>query len=331
MEYEQGDRLGHALAVGLNPAQWMQKKKSVLLTREEFFDNCVWLREMAFQMSQKNTKFNPWITFYDNEIHKLQRDLKKGDSTQDVQKISCSSQALFDAYLERKNMWAVPSCAGWNPGDASPDRTRRKPNLEHERLISSWAKDYYMRHAFNAGSFAGKNGDSGAARWFQYILVETGDISCSEDWNPLFEHRETVREEEMNFWEAVQDYLLEMCACRGIILEANPSSNVAISELDCYDSHPVFRWIPLQSEELSPGGRYNRSGLRTGNVRVCVNSDDPGIFCTTLQNEFHLLESAALKHHPPEKVHQWLEQLRCCGVDIFLGNYISPFYIQVSS
>ena len=306
-EYEHDDRLGHALAIGLNPLKWVEKHNEVIIPFEEFFDNCVWLYEMAVQIGRRKKDFFAWALFYERKIHELQKKI----SPQPKQN---SPQDLFVAYQERKYLWknGANEHDMTNPLDGNPSKE-----------IAALVNAYKNRH-IDLGKLFEKTAFDDP--WKKKILIVFDDQSSS-DGGSLFFEREYVRKDEIDFWEAVQDYLLQMCADKGIILEANPSSNVAISEIKRYCDHPVFRWSPLSDDDIAPNGKYNRFGLRSGRVRVCVNSDDPGIFNTTLQNEFHLLEETAKSQASAERVKGWIDYLRKEGVDIFLDNYISPFSV----
>ena len=60
---------------------------------------------------------------------------------------------------------------------------------------------------------------------------------------------------------------------RGVAVECPPTSNVRISRYNNYKEHHLFRWIGLRwPHEPKP--------------LVCLASDDPGIFATTMRNEF---------------------------------------------
>ena len=306
-EYENNDRLGHALAIGLNPLIWAEKHNEVIIPFEEFFDNCVWLYEMAVQISRKKKDFCAWAFFYEHKIRELQKKIS-------LLPLSVSPQDLFVAYRKRKKLW--------ENGAHEIDLTD-SPDDNVPKEIALLVDAYKNRHAGLGKLFEKTALDD---QWEKKILIVFDDQSSS-DGNSLFFEREYVRKDETDFWEAVQDYLLQMCADKGIILEANPSSNIAISDIRRYCDHPVFRWSPLSNDDIAPNGKYNRFGLRSGRVRVCINSDDPGIFNTTLQNEFHLLEETAKSQASAERVKGWIDFLRKEGVEIFLDNYISPFSV----
>lgn len=60
---------------------------------------------------------------------------------------------------------------------------------------------------------------------------------------------------------------------RGVAIECPPTSNVRISCYRRYKEHHLFRWLGLRHpDEPKP--------------LVCLASDDPGIFATTMRNEF---------------------------------------------
>lgn len=92
-----------------------------------------------------------------------------------------------------------------------------------------------------------------------------------------------------NIWQAINDLrverighgvaaakdprLLETLAERGITLEVCPGSNVALGLFPDFAAHPLAK-------------------LREAGVKVCVSTDDPPFFQTTMTREFEELEKA---------------------------------------
>lgn len=74
MEYERGDRLGHALAIGIDPATWMHKKREIIVPLE-YFDNCVWLWKMSIDMSPFYPEAIMWTEFYAQQARAYQQKL----------------------------------------------------------------------------------------------------------------------------------------------------------------------------------------------------------------------------------------------------------------
>ncbi|MDP5133324.1 MAG: hypothetical protein NWQ54_20785 [Paraglaciecola sp.] len=131
---------------------------------------------------------------------------------------------------------------------------------------------------------------------------------------------------ELSFMHALQDWQLSEYDQLGLIIEANPTSNVYIARLNSHIEHPIFRWNPPDESVLKEGGTANLFGLRRGPVRVLVNTDDPGIMPTTLRTEFLLLREAALELKIGRTDAEcWLETLRQYGIEQFHRNHLPVF------
>ena len=88
----------------------------------------------------------------------------------------------------------------------------------------------------------------------------------------------------------IQDAMMEFLNSRGIIIETNPSSNVLIGTFKDYCLHPVFRF----NDRKLYGDRSDNSNNRI-QMNVCVNTDDLGVFDTSLEFEYALLYEALQK------------------------------------
>jgi adenosine deaminase len=116
----------------------------------------------------------------------------------------------------------------------------------------------------------------------------------------------------------LQDWLLDNYDQKGLIIEVNPTSNVYIAKLKKHAEHPIFRWYPLAQTSIEKGGEHNQFGLRRGPIKVCINTDDPGIMPTTLRTEFALLRDAAIEHKATRTdAEAWLERIRQIGLREF--------------
>ena len=319
LQYERHDRLGHALAIGISPIKWMKLKREVLLTFEEHFDNCLWLYNMALRIAELTNNFVGMIDIYKNQLIKLLNEINtksidakaNNETTQNNDKMTFSTdftiEQYWQAYQERSRLWDKHYSNKYNSKSLSND-------------VKKICQSYLRRH-----SVKDSEKDKISPLWFKKIILKHCEGNASEmAYSNIFRY-EVVTDIELTFWEAVQDYLLRLCAQKEIIIEANPSSNVAISDLDSYDKHPLSRWNPIDDNDLSPHGKYNKWGLRKGSVDICINSDDPGIFTTTLQNEFRLIRETAIKQYPASQVNLWLDNIRKRGLEIFNSNYICPF------
>ena len=99
----------------------------------------------------------------------------------------------------------------------------------------------------------------------------------------------------------------------GIGIESNPTSNVRIGGMSRYEDHPIFKFFPVESDEDS--------------VLASINTDDRGVFETSLEREFSLLACALYKKHSrnasnPDmrKTMAWLDELRENAIIQYFGN-----------
>jgi hypothetical protein len=90
----------------------------------------------------------------------------------------------------------------------------------------------------------------------------------------------------------------------GITVEVNPTSNLLIGDLQDLRNHPLWRLRPPRGDGDSPP------------VSVCIGSDDPLTFATSLRVEYQFLHDAlTLAGLAEEEARSWLEGARACGLE----------------
>ena len=110
----------------------------------------------------------------------------------------------------------------------------------------------------------------------------------------------------------MQDGMIKFLIKKGISIECNPSSNVLIGTFKRYEEHPIFRFNRFDLDE-----RYRN----VDQLCVSVNTDDQGIFDTSLENEYALLASAlekqkledGMQKYSSSAILQYLYNLRAMG------------------
>ncbi|PZN83267.1 MAG: hypothetical protein DM484_04755, partial [Candidatus Methylumidiphilus alinenensis] len=111
-------------------------------------------------------------------------------------------------------------------------------------------------------------------------------------------------EREIPLVTALQAHVRKVVGSRGIAVEINPSSNLLIGNLGDLTSHPLWRLCP-------PAGMVSDAP----GVRVCIGSDDPITFATSLPEEYQLLADALTEAGiAGPDVDAWLEAARQCGL-----------------
>ncbi len=153
----------------------------------------------------------------------------------------------------------------------------------------------------------------------EVICIRLGDEHL-HDYNHKYYY---ITEAELDLYEAIQDFLMTRYEKQGLSIEVCPSSNITIGGFDIKE-HPIFRWQPLDENDLKKCEKFNKYNLRNGKISCCINTDDPGIFPTTIQNEFKLLKNCAIEEYKASETRtkEWCESLREEGVDIFMRNWI---------
>lgn len=92
----------------------------------------------------------------------------------------------------------------------------------------------------------------------------------------------------------MQDIQLQELIDKNIAIESMPTSNVRIGFYNDYSEHHLFRWLGLNQPDNCP------------KPIVCLGSDDPGIFATSLRAEYYhvyrVLTSKKFNQSPTEAI-----------------------------
>ena len=109
---------------------------------------------------------------------------------------------------------------------------------------------------------------------------------------------------EVALVSALQAHVRKQLALAGIVVEINPSSNLLIGHLGDLTSHPLWRLCPpIEGAGDAPP------------VRVCIGSDDPITFATSLPDEYQLLADAMVEGGlSMHQVDAWLDRARVAGL-----------------
>lgn len=112
--------------------------------------------------------------------------------------------------------------------------------------------------------------------------------------------------------DEVQQHILQKVEEMGIAIECNPTSNFKIGEIDRYDEHPITKLNTLKRQNQYP--RHN--------VSVSINTDDKGVFATSIEREYALIAHALIRRYRQETgeikdndVYDWLDKIRLNSLD----------------
>ena len=317
LDFDCGDRLGHALVLGINVDDWYeQKNREVAISVQDYLDNLAWFHHALTHFSVPNVgplkdrlvrDFEYWFRIvYRNSFEE-----------KNIQQIRASAREYYDRtgedhdrYHEHSNHFDImdyyrawmlrgddPICYidGYFkkpygsrmmiPEDQARICTNFPPNFE-ERYISEYSFLNYL-YQFDGG------------------VRENGGRKIKVD----------VTQEYIDAVKVIQREMRYRIARRGISVETNPTSNVMIGTFRSYDKHPLLafynRGLPVSEEEEDACAQ----------IQVSINTDDGGVFYTDLETEYALIAKAVEQivddaNRPRFKkadIYKWLDNIRVMG------------------
>lgn len=275
MEFNDGDRLGHALSLGTDVRSYYKNRQYALaIPKQVLLDNLVW---MYVKLKQLNSN-SRLLSFIEGLFGNYFADIY-GDNTS-------SKYSIYDYYQSWLLRGDSPNCYSEN------DLNKTVIESVEPWQASAFCGDKEVRKARRSRKAIKLN------FLYQFDL----DVRRNGWDSDLFE----IKDEWQNEWIVavmlIQKYLVESVRQRGIHIECNPTSNFKIGEISQYIEHPIFKFHGVNS----PG--YGLS--------VSVNTDDSGVFSTSLEREYSLLARAYLKKYEKISINaksdvlNWMECLR---------------------
>ncbi len=311
LNLESGDRLGHALALGVDVRDWYQSKGNrIALPVQDYLDNLVWIFQKLVQYDIQNFEnLKDWIQGeYEILFGRIYR--RNMDQTE----INIIYQAFleekykkeYEKSIRRMDFGIFNYYYAWQLRGDDPESYERGyfcenyyiGRLEEYRVNFHYLKDfqkrempeaaflYYMYH-FNEG--VRKEGE------------KTKEVLVSENY--------------VKAVAAIQKVMQKKIAERGIAIETNPSSNYLIGTFRQYEKHPIVQFY-------NKGLVHDPQQLRDcPQLSVSINTDDQGVFSTSLENEYALMARAleSVRDEAGEPVYcrddicEWLDRIRVMG------------------
>lgn len=311
-----GDRFGHALVLGINVRQWYESKGwKIKLTKQDYLDNIVWLYINIRKLKSGG---------YENLLLRLEQEYSK--YFQEVYRSFISEEAITQIRKNEEQYWR--DC-----GQEIPV-LGRSYQFDITVYYEAWKlrgddPACYVRGFFKPSKIQDYS-------WDCYMVNEEYPRNYEVRWNSeasylyyLYQYNPRVKlegnkkveiavsQDLCNAVGEVQRNLQMKIAEAGIGIEANPSSNQLIGTFRRYEDHPMLN---LNNEGLVPVNGVQRP---TPQVSISINTDDQGVFVTSLENEYALM-AAALEEKRDENgekmysrraVMDWLDRVRVMGLD----------------
>ena len=280
LHMDSGDRLGHALALGVNPIEWYEfKGNHVLVSKQDFIDNIVWIYMKIRKYHIKHSEdlmqsLYRYFTHFFKEVYGT--------------KPECDINLYYDAWKLR----------GDDP-ELYISEELGKPDLDVE-----W--NYFAKNECFP--------ENCRIRKQKQCSVLVGMYHYDDDVK-----RKGAEVTEYKVSAEIKEVIIQIQKCMqkevaklGISIETNPSSNYMIGTFERYDRHPIRNFynkgLTVNNEELAENPQ----------IDVTINTDDQAVFSTCLDNEFAYialsLEKLKDKNgnflYKRSMIYEWLDNIR---------------------
>lgn len=299
LEMDCGDRLGHALALGIDCEEWyFTKHHNVLLKKQALLDNLAWLYGKMHHFNIQNSAAEDQIFKW---FKKLYTEIYTNNLSEPSKSIIYSVDVLD--YCSSLNLRGNEPYLYYH----NPDGTKNEKALFEKTLQKAEMYPWKIRQK------AGLNYDVVSNALYHYYHFDKKVKYKSDERIEYYVPKCIIDAVCM-----IQEKMQYDISHRNIYVECNPSSNYLIGTFKDYLKHPIFRF---NNKHL-----FSSSDLRAkqNNPRICasINTDDSGIFDTSLENEFALIACALEKHNEycnkediilPDNIYAWLDYIRHQG------------------
>ena len=272
LEMREGDRLGHAMVLGVNADEYYgERHMNIAMPKQVFLDNLVWFYDKL--QFYNLTIPSALEKYFHDKIYEYTHQLYAALFSNKLQQIPMID--LRHAWLLRGNgidiFGADEKYVGWN----------KYKNYRYNGSVSSTEANPLVRKL----------------NWEYHWNKDKGNKMCFEKLPFCI----------IDLVTKLQECMRKDIERRHIAIETNLTSNLQIGEFSRYDEHPVLK--------------FNKDFLDNDcstSMRVSINTDDQGIFATSITNEFALMACAIEKNkdengnqkYRPVYINRWLDNIR---------------------
>lgn len=266
LKFHAGDRIGHGIALGMSPRKWKSQNPVIIIPQIEALENYLWAYDM---LSVNYSNFQATILAYiEKQIYELAGRIYGG----------------IQGGKEQEGIGVEILVAGYQ---------RLYTDYKHQFEDEEKARD--IKKGLCDKLFRGEK-----VVWDARLLVAARHCKrfVKEMERPI--HYE-VTEQDILIVEELQKILKEKLGRKGIVIEVNPSSNMAIADLDGIDENQLYQLNKIKNQQ---------------NLIVCINSDDPAVFNTNVSNELAYIYYGMLeKNISREAALLWIDIIRETGMN----------------
>lgn len=314
LELGQGDRIGHAMSLGVHPGDWCRRSGAVAVSKLERLLDLAW--EWRFATTNGIALSANRLQFVIDQIERLSRDIFKefahppqvarflellGDSrylgcvafpngpVPEYEEFLSAARAL-DAKLGSSHVQVHHDIEKvWR--DLSQGASRAEEDWKRD--IASALLSLYQR----IESPHSAHGEEPLRLLYRYLTdaraFREGQVLTLVD---------PIAEEQSIF--DLQVALRKKVGAKGITVEINPSSNLLIGNLSDLKNHPLWRLKPPQRDEA------------LGDIALCIGTDDPITFMSGTRQEYQLIyDTLTLAGLSDNGAREWIDDCRRAGLE----------------
>lgn len=297
-----GDRLGHCLVLGTDVRKYYTMRyNTICCTKQVLLDNMAWLHHKCKRLFG----YTPLCYYLEGVFRQYfyevyQEDIYKDDKFNyqllEDPDVKDDINDYYQSWLLRGN----------HPLFANETI---KSDSEIEKEWNNCAENHHD------GAKNAKYNINALELFDQYHkdnVIEKGANAVT------FTIKGSYVEDFYKLLEAIQEQLLKEIEKKRISIECNPTSNYKIGEMSNYEEHPILKF-------------YN-SGLNTPynkhDIAVSINTDDQGVFSTSLEREYSLIALAMERNqaegfkNSPRRIIDWLDKIRQMSIEQQFDNDI---------
>ena len=281
-----GDRIGHGTVLGIDVGKWYAfKQHTIVLPQQDYLDNVVWLYHKLTEYALRGFNslkeyLSKEFDFYFSQIY-----LSGGRKEEPVPNI----HEYYEAWKLRGDEPGLYMGGEFDDCDTYRREwlvNRKYPVEFKNRRRREVGRLYYLYH-------------------YDWKVRKEGEKSIQKYITPMY----------VKGVEEVQKAMGKDFASRGIGVETNPSSNLAISTAASYDELPIVR---MYNKDMT----WDVEKLEgCPQINVSINTDDKGVFHTSLENEYALMACALEKVkdengnlvYNRQMIYQWVDNIRQMG------------------
>lgn len=301
LNLESGDRLGHATMLGINPNNWYRSRRYRITIRQlDYLDNVAWLHQQIITYHIPNE--DNLLEYLENQFYIYFESVYRDAITNEYPNLNSRDFDIYNYYT------------AWELRGDDPEfyKTGRYDNSPRRQCRSIWT-DYAINETVESELAGGENKrhlEKVAALYSAYHYSYHVRINGEKLITVEIPHH------MIRGIRAVQNAMMRWISRKGIFIETNPSSNVLIAGIDGYQNHPITRFYNKGLD-----GKQDLNEDECYQLNVSINTDDMGVFRTSLYNEYSLMAKAlegmedqnGETVYRQDKVYDWLDVIRRMG------------------